>query len=149
MSKIKEDIKIKGTVHVTHRDKDGKVKGKFTIPNLVVTAGKQWVADQMDDVSSLAKMSHMAIGTSSTAPAVGDTTLGAEAARVSLSGTVRAGAVVTFSATFGAGTGTGAIVEAGIFNNVTGGTLLSRVTFSVVNKAAGDTLSIDWDITVT
>ena len=50
--------------------------------NLVVTAGKNWVADRMNDVNAV--MSHMALGTDNTAAADGDTTLGTELDRNAL-----------------------------------------------------------------
>ena len=50
------------------------------IPNLVVTTGKNYVASRMKDATATA-MSHIAIGTGSSAAAAGDTTLGTEAAR--------------------------------------------------------------------
>jgi len=49
---------------------------------------------------------------------------------------------------FPAGTGTGAIVEAGVFNAASSGTMLCRTIFSVVNKGSDDTLKITWTITV-
>ena len=84
--------------------------------NLVVTAGKEWVAARMKDTSTV--MTHMAIGTGTNAAAAGDTTLQTENARVALttSGGTVAGAVITFATTVAAGTGTGAITEAGILN---------------------------------
>lgn len=120
------------------------------IPNLVVTTGKNFIASRMKDTGSPTQMTHMAIGTGAVAAAAGDSTLGAEAARVALStagGTV-AGAVVTYAATFGAGTGTGAITEAGLFNAASSGTLLCRTVFSAVNKGASDSLSITWTVTI-
>jgi hypothetical protein len=51
-------------------------------------------------------------------------------------------------ATFPAGTGTGAITEAGILNAASAGILLCRTTFSVINKGAADTLGITWTVTV-
>jgi hypothetical protein len=55
---------------------------------------------------------------------------------------------VVYVATFPPGTGTGAVTEAGILDNSTGGTLLCRTTFGVINKAAADTLGITWTVTV-
>jgi len=93
-------------------------------------------------------MTHMAVGTSSTAPTAGDTALGGEVGRVALASSTSASNVVTYTATFPAGTGTGALVEAGIFNAGASGTMLCRTTFSVVNKGAADAMSITWTITV-
>jgi uncharacterized protein (DUF697 family) len=92
----------------------------------------------------------MAVGIDNTAPNVADTTLADELARVALTtaGGSVASAVVTYAATFSPGTGTGAIVEAGIFNDDTTGDLLCRTTFAVVNKGADDTMSITWTVTI-
>ena len=79
----------------------------------------------MKDASATA-MSHMAIGTGSTAAAAGDAALGNEAGRVSLTSTTVTSNAVAYVATFGAGTGTGAITEAGILNASSSGTLLCR-----------------------
>ena len=134
-----------------------KMTGKLTIElngvvvreidNLVVTVGKNFVASRMVGVAS-GVMSHMAIGTTNTAAAIGDTTLAAEAARVALTSGTASAAVATYVATFPAGTGTGAIVEAGILNAASAGTLLCRTVFSVVNKGASDAMTITWTVTV-
>lgn len=117
------------------------------IDNLVVTAGKGFVASRMVGTAA-SVMSHMAIGTTNTAAAVGNTALAAEAARVSLTSGTASGAVATYIATFPAGTGTGAIVEAGILNSGSGGTMLARTVFSVINKGASDAMTITWTVTV-
>jgi hypothetical protein len=93
-------------------------------------------------------MSHMGIGTGTTAAAVGDTALETQAGRVSLTSTTVTSNSVAYVATFPAGTGTGAITEAGIFNASSGGTMLCRTVFSVINKGAADTLGITWTVTV-
>lgn len=134
---------IKATGHVTVR-LNGEVVQE--IPNLVVTAGKNFIASRM--TGSTTAMSHMAIGSTSTAAAVGDTALGGELGRVALSSSSTTGAVTTYSATFPAGTGTGAVVEAGVLNAASSGTMLCRTTFAVVNKGANDTLTITWQITI-
>lgn len=117
------------------------------VKNLVVTDGKEYVASRMKDATATA-MSHMAIGTGSTAAAASDAALGSEAGRVSLTSTTVSSNEVEYVATFGAGTGTGAITEAGIFNASSGGTLLCRTVFSVVNKGSSDSMTITWTVTV-
>jgi len=116
------------------------------VPNLVVTAGKGYVASRMKD-TSLGAMSHMAIGTNSAAAAAGNTALGAEADRNGLASTVVSGATVTYAATFGAGEGTGAITEAALLNASSGGTMLCRTVFAV-NKGSQDSMTITWSVTV-
>lgn len=138
-----------------------KMSGKLTISlndevvrevdNLVVTSGKEFVASRMAGTSSNV-MSHMAIGQGdgsggATAAQATDTTLQSELDRVSSSDSV-SGAVVTYSATFAAGTGTGAVTEAGLFNASSAGDMLCRTVFSVVNKGASDSMTISWAVTV-
>ena len=117
------------------------------IDNLVVTTGKNFVASRMKDATATA-MSHLAIGTGSSAAAAGDTALGTEAARQALTSTTVSTNEVAYVAAFAAGTGTGAITEAGLLNAASGGTLLCRTVFSVVNKGADDSMTITWTITV-
>ena len=142
-----DTLKMKGELQVVVRDDSGAVKQQFTVPNLVVTAGKNYIASRIVGAASNV-MTHMAIGTSTTTPAVANTTLGTEAGRVALASFTASSNQVTATATFPAGTGTGAITEAGIFNATPAGTMLCRTTFPVVNKAAGDSIAITWVVTV-
>ncbi len=141
-----EQIKVTGQVSIVVTGKDGQVKDSREIKNLVVTTGKQFIAARM--VGTPTEMSHMALGASSTAAAAGDTALGTELGRVALASDSATGAVVTYTATFPAGTATGAVVEAGVFNASSAGTMLCRTTFAVVNKGADDAMSVTWAITV-
>lgn len=119
------------------------------VNNMVVTAGKGWIASRMQGVVD-GVMSHMAIGTGTVAAAAGDTTLGTELARQALttSGGVVAGAVITLATTYAAGTGTGAVTEAGILNASSAGTMLARTVFGVINKGVLDTMTISWAVTI-
>ena len=101
------------------------------IDNLVVTAGKVFVASRMKD-----------------AAAVGNTALGAESARVALTSTTPSSATVVYVATFPAGTGTAALTEAGILNASSGGTMLCRTVFTAINKGSADAMTVTWTITV-
>lgn len=141
-----DTLKLTGKARLVLTGPDGKVKQELDSNNLVVTAGKNFVASRMVGVASNV-MSHMAVGSNGTAAAAGDTTLGTELGRVAITSGTASNNVVTYTATFPAGTGTGALVEAGILNAASTGTLLARVTFSVVNKAAGDALTITWTVT--
>jgi len=114
--------------------------------NLVVTAGKNWVADRMNDVNAV--MSHMALGTGTTAAAAGDTTLVTELDRNGLTSTTVLNNTIAYAATWAAGDGTGAITEAGIFDASSAGDMLARTVFSVVNKGAADSITITWTITI-
>jgi hypothetical protein len=142
-----ENLKASGSLRVVVTGEDGQIKEEHDFKNLVVTVGKNFVASRMVGVAANV-MSHMAIGSSSTAAAVGDTALGAELGRVALASGSATAAVVTYTATFPAGTGTGAVVEAGILNAASAGTLLCRTVFSVVNKGANDAMSVTWTVTI-
>jgi hypothetical protein len=143
---IRDGLKITGAVEIKLFDKDGNVKDQRNIKNLVVTVGKEFIAERM--VGTPAVMSHMAIGSDNTAADIADTALGSELGRVALASSTSSGAVVTNTATFAAGVGTGAVVEAGTFNAGSAGTMLCRSVFPVVNKGADDGMSISWTITV-
>jgi len=146
---ITENVKAEGFPTFKLYDENMNLKEEWVEKNLVVTTGKNWIAGRMDGSVSPTVMSHMAIGTGSTAEAVGDTTLVTENARVALTDTVNTTNSVLYTATFGPGTGTGILREAGILNAVTAGTLLSRVTFGAQTKNAGDTLTVSWTINIT
>ena len=143
---INDTIKVTGELKITVTKPDGNVH-ETVVPNIVVTDGKEYIASRMKDASATA-MSHMAIGTGSTAAAAGDAALGNEAGRVALTSTTVTSNAVAYVATFAAGTGTGAITEAGILNASSSGTLLCRTVFNVINKGAADTLGITWTVTV-
>ena len=142
MTAINESLKMVGHLSIA-------LNGETVqeVPNLVVTDGKEYVASRMKDTSASA-MSHMAIGSGSTAAAAGNTALGSELGRVSLTSTNVSAAVVTYVATFAAGTGTGAVTEAALLNASSGGTMLCRTVFSVVNKGSADSMTITWTVTV-
>jgi hypothetical protein len=146
---INDSIKITGDVRIDLFDANGVVKDTREIKNLVVTVGKNYIASRMKDATATA-MTHMELGTGTTAAAVGDTTLQTviSGSRVTLASTTVTTNAIAYIASFPAGTGTGAVTEAGIFNAASAGTMLCRTVFSVVNKGAADAMSITWTITV-
>lgn len=146
---ITDQLKVRGSLDIVLRGPDGSIKDSRQVRNLIVDSGLNFICDRMEGTSEAA-MSHMAVGTGSTAPAAGNTALESQlGAREALDSTTVAANAITYVATFEAGESTGAITEAGILNAATAGTLLCRTTFAVVNKAADDTLSITWTITLT
>lgn len=142
MSGINDQLQLTG--HLQIHINDELVRD---IDNLVVTAGKNFVASRIVGTSS-GVMSHMAIGSGTSAAAAGNTALGTELGRVSLTSGTASSAVVTYVATFAAGTGTGAVTEAGLLNASSSGTMLARTVFSVVNKGANDSMTVTWTVTV-
>ena len=103
---ITENFPITGNLVIEVRDSiTGNIKDRRELKNLVVTTGKTFIASRMT-AASAAVMGWIAVGTSSTSPAAGDTALGAELARVatSVSGVTPTANSVTYVSTFSAGT---------------------------------------------
>jgi hypothetical protein len=140
-------LNAKGRLTIEQFDKEGNLIHAEDTTNVVVSDGLDYITERMKD-NTTTVMSHMAVGSDNTAAAAGDSTLGTELGRVALTSTTVSSNTITYVGDFPAGTGTGAVVEAGVLNNSTGGDLLCRTVFSVVNKAAADTLKITWTLTV-
>lgn len=144
------NILATGHVSIALKGPDGTIKDWQTVNNLVVTAGRYHIADQMADQGE-AGMSHMAIGTGTTAAAPTDTALETEIDRNALTSVTQGNDTdankVTYIGDWAAGDGTGAITEAAIFNSAAAGTMLCRTVFEVKNKGAGDTLTLTWVLT--
>ena len=114
--------------------------------NLVVTAGKNWVAQRMNDVNTV--MTHMAVGTGTTQALATQTSLVSENDRNALTSTTVTNNTIIYVATWAAGDATAALTEAGVFDAASGGDMLCRTKFNVVNKASADSMTITWTITV-
>jgi hypothetical protein len=143
-----ENLKLSGQLTIVLRDKDGNVKEERTEKNLVVTTGLNYIASRMKDATATA-MTHMALGSGTTTAAAGQTDIVTLlGAREALDSTTVTANAVAYVSSFEAGDATGAVTEAGIFNASTSGTMLCRVVFSVVNKAADDTMTVTWTITL-
>jgi hypothetical protein len=147
---LTDSLKPTGQLKIVLRDKDGNIKSEQNEKNLVVTAGLNYIAARMTDTSEPTDMSHMAVGTGTTSAAAGQTALVTESARVALTGGEGAPSTntIVYTATFAAGTGTGALTEAAVLNASSSGTMLCRTVFSAVNKGADDSVTITWTITI-
>ena len=145
----KDESRVLGKLKIEVKDKHGKVKDTREVDNLVVDTGLAFIASRMKDASATA-MSHMELGTGTTAAAAGNTTLETiiSGSRTALTSTTVTSNAVAYVASFAAGTGTGAVTEAGILNAGSGGTLLCRTVFSTVNKGASDSMTITWTVTI-
>ena len=104
---VNENLKLTGALTIALND-----EVVHEVDNLVVTAGKNFVASRMKDTT-----------------------------------TVTANAIA-YVCTWAAGDATAALTEAGIFNASSGGDMLCRTVFSVVNKASADSMTITWTVTV-
>jgi len=146
-----EMLKLSGRLSIVVKGENGQIKDQREVENLIVNTGLAYIASRMVGTAKNV-MSHMAVGSGTTAAAAGNTGLEAGlGSRKSLDSTTIAGSnneQVVYVATFAAGEGTGAVTEAGIFNASTSGDMLCRTVFSVVNKAASDSMVITWTITL-
>lgn len=138
---MNEEFEVIGRLHCVLTDAEGRVKQEWEQPNAIVAQGKTWVAARMAGTSE-AVISHMAIGTGSAS----GTGLGASASRKTATPVLNA-AAITFTTTFGAGEGTGTITEAGLFNADSNATMRFSTTMNVT-KAAADTLTINWTVSL-
>ena len=145
---LKDALKLKGRVGIVLKDKEGNVKETRDIDNLVVTTGLNYIASRMKDATATA-MTHMALGSGTTAAAAGDTDLESIlGSREALDSTTVTNNAVAYVCGFEAGDATGAVTEAGIFNASSGGTMLCTTVFSVLNIASDDSISVTWTITI-
>jgi hypothetical protein len=146
-----ETIKLRGDIHYVLRNEEtGEIVEEGDRKNLVVDVGLAHITSRMTGTVQ-AVMSHIGLGTGTTAAVVGDTTLEtALGARQATTPTVvttnSANDSVQHVATFGAGVATGAITEAGLFNDLSAGTMLCRTVFAVINKGASDSLTVTWKV---
>ena len=146
---MEEKLSMRGDVDIVLRGPDGQVKETRKVKNLVVATGLTFIASRMGGTSA-SVMSHMALGSGTTAAAANLTDLvSILGSREALDSTTPSSNTIVYVASFEAGDATGAVTEAGIFNAASSGTMLCRTVFSVVNKAADDTMQVTRTITLT
>lgn len=143
-------INLLGHIKLDLYNEHGVLKQSVEDSNTVTTLALAMCAEIWDEAPSIAKPGWMEVGTGAGGGA-GSSILTAYIAgsRTAVDSVDAAAAVTTYVCTLGAGVGTGAITEAGLFNVVTQNTtdLILYDTFSVINKAAGDSLVITWTLT--
>ena len=142
-----DNLKVKGVAQLSLLDSDGNEKRTVTTSNLVVDTGLNFIVDRMKDDETV--MTHMGVGTGTTAPTASDTTLETQLGNRELieTSTVTNNSIL-YRSVFEAGDSTGQLTEAAIFNASTGGTMLCRVTFTAIDKQANDSLAIKWTISL-
>lgn len=126
--------------------------------NLIVNAGENFLVDAWQNLVELEIMRYHGIGTGTTAPTETDTALQAELTtqynpdNTRATGSLGEGASPNIFRTVGTNSvdAAVAITEWGLFSQAAtgGGTMWSRVTFSAINLASGDSLQTTYDLTV-
>jgi len=143
-----ENIKAKGHIKFELFDEAGNLKEVKEINNVVVTVGKNYLATWLTAATQADYfMRYIGLGTGTNAANASDTTLQTELS-TRVAGTLTPSANVWQNvASFGPGVNTGAITESGIFSASSSGTMFARQTFAVINKGAGDSLQVTWQVT--
>ena len=153
-----DKLGIKGNLSIVLTDAHGNIKDTREVTNKVTADGLNHILARLGTSGGGATyMNYMALGTTAdaTAEAGTSTILKTEA-----TGLTRQVTTITYNtslkqiiyvADFGTSnpTSDAAVTEAGIFSASTGGTLLCRTVFAVVNKLTTDSLRITWKITLT
>lgn len=143
---------IIGEVETKLYGKTGILSSYRKTKNLTTTGGFQATCDMMGSSTALrAGFAWCGVGTGNSAPAIGNTTLNLESTRVQGGYTRSADTIWRNDATFGAGVGTGTLVESGMFDQgptINTGTMLCRQTFGAITKGASDTLVVTWQYTL-
>ena len=145
---IHEQIVTKCHMTLKLFDKNGRRKALRKVFNTVTNAAKYGIMDQiLASPTLIAKPGWMELGTGTP----GSTLLGAyvSGSRTVLDSKTRANNVVMMVCTFPAGTGTGALTEAGVFDVVTQNTvnMWMSASYAVVNKLSTDSLVMSWTLT--
>lgn len=143
----KDVLTLKGHVQVEVFDADGALKDSREQDNLILTVGRNMIADRLLASPTLAVPTHMGVGTSGTAAAVGDTTITGDV-RVALTSKTRSTNVVTFVGDWAAGAATATLQEVGLWDAASTGNLVGRATFTSIAKGAADTLKVTWTWTI-
>lgn len=148
-----ETINIKGVIDFTIKDKDGNIRDQWTVNNLITSAGKAQLALLAGDASAT-PFTYLALGTSTTAPAVGQTALVGE---ITTGGLGRASATVSRVTTtvtndtlqlvkVFTSSATHAVEEVGIFNASSAGTMLGRALTGAKSIANGETITVTYKV---
>ena len=142
-----EKVLLRGMVQMVLRRGDGS--GLYVAhENLITTKGFDLVCDVLGKNAQPDDLSHIGIGTGTTAAAAAQTSLVTQNARQPAAYAHVAGTkVFTMAVTFAPGTGTGAVTEAGCFNAANAGTMFNRVVFAAVTKSGADSLTITFTFT--
>lgn len=148
-----DKVKTQGIVELVCRRADGSIKWVHKTHNLITSAGKAQLALLAGDASAT-PFTYLAVGSSSTAPAAGNTTLGTE---LTTNGFARAAATVSRTTTnvtndtlrlvhTWTASGSATVEEAGVFNASSSGTMLGRALTTTKSFVTGETLTLTYDV---
>jgi hypothetical protein len=145
---MRNNLTLKGTYNFEIRDINGNLKDKWSVENAVMTVGFAQLALLAGDATAV-PFTYLAVGTSTTAVAINQTTLvaeitdtGLERAEGTVSRITTTGTNDTYRITYTwTATGSKTIEEVGVFNDASAGTMLSRALTTSKAVANGETLT--------
>ena len=140
---LQDRLKPRGAVRATVRNLDQEIIQVVYGKNLVTDAGEElfmeWMNGEAPDY-----ITYCAVGSDNTAPAEGDTTLGAEIGRLLITDQSRVTTTITYSTFFGVGDANGNWEEEGLLNAAVDGTLVVHSLFGApIVKNVGKTVTVD------
>ncbi len=150
-----QGVKFDGIYTIEVRDKEGNLKDREVVENLIVNTGLAEIAGLIGNTGTPTAFTYLAVGSASTAAAATDTTLETE---LTDGGLERAAAIVTRTTTTATNdtlqlvktfnvTGTKTVREVGVFNDSSTGTMMSRsVLTSDKNLENGDTFTLTYQL---
>jgi len=146
-------VQLTGSIEIILRDaKTGKIKSVDHVKNMVVTVAKESIAGGLIQESNKGFITYCAVGTNTTAPALGNTALVTELARKLVSARSRTNNQAVFETYFTTAEANGTLREAGLFGDLASATANSGTLFcrAAINrtKSTNDTLTLRWTVII-
>jgi hypothetical protein len=152
--KLHEALDMRGRLTAQKRDDQDKLIETIRVNNSIVLNGRDLVAKLFIN-EPIDPVSHVAVGTGSTAVAAADSALEAEVFRkainpvdpsqhITTTDTDKRKVMITAELDFAEANA--ALTEAGLFNADSGGVMYNRVVFPPINKTADFKLTLIWEI---
>lgn len=154
-----ENINIQGNVDLQLFTKDGELKDRRYVKNLVTTAGKAFLARKIihgtynegdgTTVNEVEDVSSIAIGSGTTAAALTDAALETELADIDVRFASTENNIASFITTFEENVGTGTIAEVGLLTDASPELLVCRTVLDTpFSKSATDYLVVNWKLQI-
>ena len=143
-----EALKVVGSMTAVLTSPNGEVK-TVKRNNLIVDVGYDFIADSIASPTRSGPLSNIAVGSGTAPAAPADISLQTEEERKTSTYVHGLGTrTFTLSTLFTQNEAIAAITEAGIFNAPSGGVMIDRVVFPVINKALDDLLEVTFTFTM-
>lgn len=148
-----DTIRLRGSLRFALGDPEGRILKEWEVKNLVVNNGRAFVLKQLNSVNHdvASNLSHLALGSSTTAPATSQTALGGEVTRKAITSITTTELTanppyISMVVTFATNEGNTTMGEAALLNSSSAGTMFNRATFASFVKATSNTLSVTYNV---